>query len=124
MLVVDEGAVGPKLTGDFFTGEELAGALEEHEEDLKGLDVDLDTDTLAAKLSGGCVGLEDSEAIAPSLPWVGHSGFSLPNPDGICAWTTRNILRGWYELHREENNLVMVRESALFCGWRRHRLAS
>ncbi len=72
MFVVDEGAVGPELTGDLFAGEELAGVREEEGEDLEGLGVDLDADALAAQLAGGGVGLEGSEAVAPGWAGVGH----------------------------------------------------
>jgi len=53
VLVVDEGAFGPEFAGDFFAGEQLAGAFEQHEQHLKGLDVYLDANSLLAQLSGG-----------------------------------------------------------------------
>ena len=56
VLEVDEGAVGPELAADGFAGEDLAGALEQHGEDLEGLRVELDAEALAAEFSGGHVG--------------------------------------------------------------------
>jgi len=70
---VDEGAVGPKLAGDLIASEELAGALEEHAENLKGLGVEAEADALAAELAGGGIGFEGSEAIAAvGWLWAGH----------------------------------------------------
>ena len=68
MFVVDKGAVGPQLPGDFFAGEQLAGPVEQHQEYLEGLGVELDAETLPAKFSGGGVCFErlrsDSAALA------------------------------------------------------------
>jgi hypothetical protein len=72
VLEVDEGAVRPELTGDFFAGEKLAGARKEEAENLEGLGVELDTDALAAELAGGGIGLECAEAIASGWGWGGH----------------------------------------------------
>ena len=64
VFVIDKGAVRPDCLRDFFASKDFAGALEEHEEDLEGLGVELDPDSLLAKFSGGRVRLEDSKAIA------------------------------------------------------------
>jgi len=64
VLVVDKGSVGSQFAGDFFTREQLAGPVEEHEEHLEGLGIQLNAQALAAKLSRGGVHLKDSEAIA------------------------------------------------------------
>ncbi len=69
VVEVDEGAVGPEGAGYFIAGEDFVGSLEQHQQDLEGLDVELDADALLAQLAGGGVGLEDAEAIA--LRW-GH----------------------------------------------------
>jgi hypothetical protein len=37
VLEFDDGAVGPEFAADFFTGHEVAGPVEEHGEDSKGL---------------------------------------------------------------------------------------
>ena len=65
VLVVDEGAVGPQLAGDFLARQQLAGPLQEQQEHLEGLRVQLDADALPAQLSGGGVCFKGSEAIAP-----------------------------------------------------------
>ncbi len=72
VLVVDKGAVGPELAGDLFASEELAGAVEEHDQDLKGLGVQLDANALAAQLARSGVGFKDSEAIADGWALIGH----------------------------------------------------
>lgn len=71
MLGVDKSAVGPEGAGDLIAGEQLAGAVEEQAEKLKGLRVEADTDTLAAELAGGGVGFKNSETIA-GCAWAGH----------------------------------------------------
>src|SRR5260370_1636002 len=72
MFVVDEGTVGPQLPRDFLSRQQFAGALQKHEEHLKGLHVHFNADTLLAKLSRCRVCFKHSEAIASSLPWVRH----------------------------------------------------
>ena len=72
VLVVDEGAVGPQLPGDFLAGEQLAGPVQQQQKHLKGLRIQLDADALPAQLSGGGVGFECSEAIAPGWLRVCH----------------------------------------------------
>jgi len=49
--------------GDLLARQQLAWPVEEHQEHLEGLGVQLDAQTLAAKLSCGGVHLKDSEAI-------------------------------------------------------------
>jgi hypothetical protein len=64
VFVIDKGAVRPNCLGDLLTGEDLAGALEEHEKDLKGLRIQLDPDSLLAEFSCRRVRLENSELVA------------------------------------------------------------
>lgn len=64
VVVVDEGAIGPKLAADVFAGKQLAGALEKEKKDLEGLCGEPYPKTVAAKLAGGGICLEDSEAEA------------------------------------------------------------
>lgn len=64
MFGVDESAVGPELASDLVAGEQLAGAIEKHAENLEGLGVEAEADALAAELAGGGIGFEGSEAIA------------------------------------------------------------
>ena len=91
---VDEGAVGPELAGDFFAGEEFAGAVEEQAEDLEGLGVELEADALAAELAGGGVGFEGSEAIARvGWLWAGHVWLSSVADGGghfEACWAMEN----------------------------------
>jgi hypothetical protein len=65
VLVVDEGSVGPELAGDFFSRQQLAGSIQEHDEHLEGLGVQLDADALSAKLTQGGVSFKYSEAVMP-----------------------------------------------------------
>ena len=64
MFVIDKRAVGPEGANDLVTGNELAGALEQQEEELAGLGVKLDAKALAAQLAGGDVKFEDAEAVS------------------------------------------------------------
>src|SRR5690348_7239560 len=82
MLVVDEGAIGPKLAADLIPGQEFTGTLEQHDQNLKGLRVQLDADSLSAELTGGRVCLEDTEAIAPAWLDFGHD-WHLVYPMGV-----------------------------------------
>jgi len=52
VLVIDEGTVGPDALSDLLAREDLSGPVEEHEEDLEGLGVELDPDSLLAQFSG------------------------------------------------------------------------
>ncbi len=72
VLVVDEGSVGPEGAADFLAGEEVAGPVEEQEQDLEGLSVELDADSLAAELAGDAVCLKSGEAVAASWDGLGH----------------------------------------------------
>ena len=84
MLVIDEGAVRPELAGDFLPAQQIAGPFQEHEQHLERLRIQPDADSLASKLSGSSVSLEDPEAIAPGWAWFRH--FSIhpvyPTRDG------------------------------------------
>ena len=65
MLIIDEGSVGPELAGDFVACQQITRPLQEHQQDLKGLRVQLDANSLPAQLSRCSINLKYSEAIAP-----------------------------------------------------------
>lgn len=61
MIEIDEGLGAPEALAHFFAGDEIAGALEEHEQDLEGLGVKFHADAVLAELAGGGIGLERAE---------------------------------------------------------------
>jgi hypothetical protein len=61
---VDIDAIGPELVGDFVSGQELAGSVEQEAENLKGLRVEPEANALAAKFASGGIGFECAEAVA------------------------------------------------------------
>ena len=69
MVGVDVDAIGPELAGDFVTGEEFTGAIEEQAKDLERLRVEAKANALAAELAGRDVGFEGSKTIAAR--WCG-----------------------------------------------------
>ena len=74
VLVVDEGAFGPKHASDFIARDQLTGPVQipvkQHEKDLEGLCVELDTHSLLAQFTCGGVRFKDSKAITPVWPKV------------------------------------------------------
>ena len=72
MLRIDESSVGPQLSGDFLSSQQFAGPLQKHDQHLEGLRVQLDADSLPAKLARDSVCFKCSEAIAPGWHGVRH----------------------------------------------------
>ena len=50
VVVVDKSSVGPQCAGDFFARQKFAGLVQQHQQNLEGLRVELDADSLPAKL--------------------------------------------------------------------------
>jgi len=61
VVEIDEGLGAPEALTHFLAGDEFGGVIQEHDQDLKGLGVQFDTDPMLAELSGGGVGLEGAE---------------------------------------------------------------
>jgi hypothetical protein len=69
VVVIDEGAAGPKDADDLVASDEFAGAREKQEKKLAGLGVQPDAKAFAAQLAGGGVEFEDTEAVPGWLDW-------------------------------------------------------
>ncbi len=119
MLVVDEGSVGPEVLRDFLSRQEFARPLQKHQEDLEGLDVQLNADTLFAKLSRCGVGFKHSEAIAPCL---GRGSVMLSRSvypilrlirRSFAEWTTSHNSNRCSHLHGEKQS--SPREARIHC---------
>src|SRR5207302_1783729 len=66
---IHEGAVGPESLGDLLARDQFSWPLQQHEQYLEWLRVQLDPQSLAAKLSGCSVRLKRTEAITWGWPW-------------------------------------------------------
>src|SRR5579863_4403702 len=62
VIEIDEGIGGPEFLADFFAGDDVAWALEEQGQDLKGLVLQAELRPVLAQLAGGQVKFEDAEA--------------------------------------------------------------
>ena len=77
MFVVNKSSVGPQLPGDFLSRQQLTGPLQQQAQHLKRLCVQLDPESISAKLSRGYVCFKCAEAIAPCWLCIRHAHASV-----------------------------------------------
>jgi len=79
VLEIDEGILRPELLPDLFAGHQFARALQQHGQDLEGLTMKLDFQSLLAQFSSAKVNFKDTKmyAAGPAVI-IAHGGVYPP----------------------------------------------